>query len=249
MNCSEYRECASADVDGMLGAAAEDALQHLARCAGCRAERDRQLAMRALLRGRDLHPSPPLGLRTRVLAALDEAGAASERPRWSGALRWGVVVALALTLVVTIVVRHRRAPFTVLVREYDRAASGSLELDLRTSNPEDLETFYRGHASDGIPTHVVDLSAAGFRLVGGTIADLRGRRARLSVYSNGRYTIVCDYRFAKNLPFALPAEGKALFFARGGANFCIRRIADEVCVLVTRMPMEIFRQKVGGESG
>ncbi|HSD10778.1 MAG TPA: hypothetical protein VLF14_07325, partial [Candidatus Binatia bacterium] len=65
------------------------------------------------------------------------------------------------------------------------------------------------------------------------------------------YTIVCDYRFAKGFPFDLPASGEPVFFGRGGASFCARRIGDEVCLLVTRMPMEIFRRKVGtgDESG
>ena len=251
MNCNEYRECAAADVDGVLGAAAEEARQHLERCAVCRAEHDRQLAMRGLLRARSLHPATPVGLRTRVLATLDEAGAASERPWWSSALRWSAVVAFGIALVVTIVVWNRHATFTALIREYDRAADGSLELGLQTAKREDLEAYYRQHAAEGIPVHVIDLSAAGFQLLGGTLADLRGRRARLSVYSDGRYTIVCDYRFANSFPFALPVSGEPVFFGRDGASFCARRIGDEVCLLVTRMPMEILRRKVGGgaESG
>ena len=135
-----------------------------------------------------------------------------------------------------------------LVREYDRAANGSLALGLQTAKPEDLEAYYREHAGQGTPSHVVDFSSAGFRLVGGTVADLRGRRARLSVYSDGQYTIVCDYRLAESFPFLLPADGKPVFFERGGASFCARRIGDDVCLLVTRMPMEIFRRKFGGDA-
>ncbi len=163
----------------------------------------------------------------------------------------GGVVAFAVAVVLTIVVWNRNAFFTPLIHEYDRAANGSLELALHTAKPGDLEAYYRQHAAEGIPVHVVDLSAAGFRLVGGAFADLRGRRARLSVYSDGRYTIVCDYGFAESFPYPLPASGEPIFFQRGGASFCARRIGNEVCLLVTRMPMEIFRRKVGGgaESG
>jgi hypothetical protein len=251
VNCNEYRECAAADVDGALGTVAEEARQHLERCGPCRAERDRQLAVRGLLRARDLHPATPVGLRTRVLAALAEGEAASERPWWRGALRWGAVVAFGVAVVATIVVWNRHASIEALIREYDRAANGSLALGLQTAKREDLEAYYRQHAGEGIPIHVVDLSAAGFRLVGGTVADLRGRHARLSVYSDGQYTIVCDYRFAKSFPLFLPTNGDPVFFGRGGASFCARRIGDEVCLLVTRMPMEIFRRKLGegAESG
>jgi len=251
VNCDEYRECAAADVDGVLGAAAEEARKHLEGCAACRAERGRQLAVRNLLRTRDLHPATPLGLRTRVLAALTESDTASRRPWWPPALRWSAVAAVGVAAILTIVVWNRQEAFVALVREYDRAANGSLALGLRTASRQDLEAYYREHGGEGIPLHVVDLSPAGFRLVGGTMADVRGRRARLSVYSDGQYTIVCDYRLAESFPFHLPANGEPVFFARGGASFCARRIGDEVCLLVTRMPMEIFRGKFAGgaESG
>ena len=251
MNCDEYLECAAADVDGVLGAAAGEVQRHLEGCAACRAERDRQLAVRDLLRARDLQPAAPVGLRTRVLAALAESDTANRRPWWPGALRWSAVVAFGIAAIVAVVVWNRHAPFAALIREYDQAANGSLALGLRTDSRQDLEGYYREHAGEGIPVHVVDLSAAGFRLVGGTMADVRGRRARLSVYSDGRYTIVCDYRHAESFPFVLPANGEPVFFGRGGASFCARRIGDEVCLLVTRMPMEIFRRRLGGgaESG
>jgi hypothetical protein len=251
VNCDQYLECAAADVDGTLGAAAGEAQKHLDGCAACRAERGRQLAVRNLLRTRDLHPATPVGLRTRVLAALAESDTASQQPWWPRALRWGAACALGVALIVTIVVWNRHASFTALIREYDRAANGSLALGLQTAMREDLEAYYREHAGEGIPVHVVDLSAAGFQLVGGTMADVRGRRARLSVYSDGTYTIVCDYRLAKTFPFPLPANGEPVFFSRGGASFSARRIGDEVCLLVTRMPMELFRRKLGGgaESG
>ena len=246
MNCSEYLECAAADVDGVLGAAAGEAQKHLEVCAACRAERRRQLAVRDLLRVRDLHPSTPVGLRTRVLAALAESDTASQRPWWPQALRWSAVAAVGVAAILTIVVWNRQAPFVALIREYDRAANGSLVLGLQTASRQDLEAYYREHGGEGIPVHVVDLSPVGFRLVGGTMADVRGRRARLSVYSDGQHTIVCDYRLAKSFPFHLPANGEPVFFARGGASFCARRIGDDVCLLVTRMPMEIFRRKLGG---
>ena len=52
----------------------------------------------------------------------------------------------------------------------------------------------------------------------------------------------------RGFPFRLPANGEPVFFGRGGASFCARRIGDEVCLLVTRMPMEIFRRKLGGDA-
>lgn len=246
VNCDEYREWVAGDVDGVLGALSAEARAHVEKCARCGAERERQLAVRSLLRSRDLHLAPPVGLRTRVLAALEEAALEEPARRWWRSFHWIGAVAVGVVALAVVVLWNRDTAFAPLIREYDRAAEGALTIALRTSQPQDLEAFYHQHAAEGIPVHVVDLSRAGFRLVGGTLDDFPGRRARITVYSDGRYTIVCDYRFAEHFPFALPATGEPVFFGRSGANFCAHRAGDEVCVLVTRMPMELFRAKLAG---
>jgi anti-sigma factor RsiW len=243
VNCSEYREYVAADVDGVLGAEADAARRHLERCPACRAEREQQTAVRGLIRSHAL-PDLPIGLRTRVLAAIAEESRRSERPR---VFRWAWVGAAAVAaLVAVLVVRSRTSPFGAWMREYDLAARGALAIDFPTHAPDELEGFYRQHQADGIPAHVVDLSRAGFRLVGGALASFPDRRARLSVYSDGEHFVVCDYLFAKRFPRALPASGEPVFFSHADLNFCARRIGDEVCVLITRMPIEQFRRRLEG---
>lgn len=246
MNCSEYLEWAAADADGIRGGDVEAARQHAEGCAACRGELQRQVAVRSLLRGRAaLRPAAPPGLRGRVSATLDEAEHRAAARNWfrRGLLGAGLAVA---AVVIALIVLPGERPFAPLVRETDLATRGALAIAFRTEAPSALEEFYRRHADEGFPWRVIDLSSAGFRLVGGTLVDFPGRRARLSIYSDGRNVIVCDYLFARKFPFRLPPNGQPVFFRRGGVNFCAHRMGDEVCVLASRMPMALFREKVGG---
>jgi hypothetical protein len=249
VNCSEYRDWAAADADGIRSRDAEAARLHAEGCAACRAERERQVVVRSLLRSRPLNLAAPPGLRTRVLATLDEAEDRAASRRWWRRLALGAGVAVAAAVVVALIFTPRDGSFAPLIHEYDLASRGALQITFRTDSPSALEQFYGEHAAEGFPKHVIDLSPAGFQLVGATLTDFPGRRARLSIYSDGRNLIVCDYQFAENFPMELSRTGKPLFFRRGGVNFCAHRIGEEVCVLATRMPMALFRQKVGGESG
>ena len=52
MTCDEYLECVAGDVDGTLGERAAAARLHVASCERCRLERERQQAVRDLLRSR-----------------------------------------------------------------------------------------------------------------------------------------------------------------------------------------------------
>jgi hypothetical protein len=247
VNCSEYLEWAAADADGIRGGDVEAARRHAEGCAVCRGELQRQVAVRSLLRGRTaLRPVAPPGLRARVSAALDEAEHRAAAQKWWRRGLAGAGLAVAAAVVVALIVVPSRRPFAPLVRETNLATRGALPIAFRTEAPGALEEFYRRHAAEGFPSHVIDLSPAGFRLVGGTLVDFPGRRARLSIYTDGRNVIVCDYLFATKFPFPLPPGGQPTFFHRGGVNFCARRLGDDVCVLASRMPMALFREKVGG---
>jgi hypothetical protein len=117
---------------------------------------------------------------------------------------------------------------------------------VRVSGPDELERYYR--SQPGLPTHIQDLSKAGFHLVGGTVEKFPDRMARLSTYSDGETVVLCDYLYARNFPLEL-ASGEPVFFTRSGLSFCVTRHADEVCVLVTRAPLDAFRRRLLGEAG
>jgi anti-sigma factor RsiW len=245
VTCAEYQDLVAADVDGVLGAEAETVKRHLAGCESCRRLRERQLMVRDLLRSRPLQQSAPHALRTRVLARLEEESERVVTRKWRSWAPWiGFALACA-TAVAVMTLWTRDNSFAPLIKSYDLAARGALQITFPTSEPAVLEGYYREHQTEGFPEHVVDLSHAGFRLVGGAVRDFSTRKARLSVYSNGKDIIVCDYQFAEHFPFVLPASGKATFFSQRGVNFCARRMGNEVCLLASRMAMERFRTLVG----
>ena len=246
VTCLEYRDWVAADVDGVLADDAEQVHRHLAGCESCRRLREHQLAIRELLRSRSLEQPAPHGLRTRVRARLEEESQGIvAATRWRLRARWAGFAIAAAVAAVAVMLWNRNAPFAPLIESYDLASRGALEITFPTSEPTALETYYRERHDGGIPEHVIDLSAAGFRLIGGVLKDFPERKARLSVYSDGTNVIVCDYQFAKSFPFALPASGEPVFFSRRGVNFCARRMGKEVCLLATRVPMNRLRTLAG----
>jgi anti-sigma factor RsiW len=253
MNCDEYRDWVAADVDGELGADAARVHAHVDGCPVCAAERNRQAAVRAELRRRALGAAPAADLRGRVVAALDREnampGARGSRVarRRISPVAWGAI-GVAAAAVIALVVVGRASRFAPLIRSYDLADHGELALTMRTDRLEELEKFYRKEGGNDLPAHVVDLTAAGFQLVGGTIERFPTRRARLSVYSDGEHTIVCDYQLVRFFPFELPSNGNPVFFRERGVSFCARRIGDEVCLLATRMPLAMLQQKLGAST-
>jgi len=246
MNCKEYHEWVAADVDGVLGAESESARSHLADCRECRTLRERQAAVRGLLRSRPLAVEAPVGLRTRIAVALDEEAERRSVPGfWRRPLRWAALGLAAAAVVIGLLVfpRGSSLPDSVVRGYADALARGPA---VRVSGPDELERYYR--SQPGLPTHIQDLSKAGFHLVGGTVEKFPDRMARLSTYSDGETVVLCDYLYARDFPLEL-ASGEQVFFALGGLSFCVSRHADEVCVLVTRASLDRFRQRLLAKAG
>jgi hypothetical protein len=203
--------------------------------------------VRDLLRSRRLAPALPADVRARVLGSLDEASSKEARARKR---RWIGVGALAAALALAVVglVWNRAGPLAPLVREYRLASRGALEMTLPTESREELEDLYRRHGGEGIAAHVVDLSPAGFRLLGGVLEDFPGRRARITVYTDGENLVLCDFLRADRSEIEVPADGSPVFFRAGGLTFSARRVGDHVCVLATGMSLEAFRRRLGEAS-
>jgi len=239
VNCAEYEEWVAADVDERSDAGA--ARDHRRGCPRCTALWQAHGAWRERLRSPALRQEAPPGLRTRIGALLDEAAAALTRSfGWPRRLAWASVASLALASLVLTFVGRGPSGDPVLAA-YRLALDGSLPLSLTTTETAELEAFYRDHHGDDFPAHVVDLSGKGFRLVGGGVRPAGDRLARLSVYGDGVTRIVCDYQAASAYQGRLPAPGEKLFFHDSGLSFCVTRMGEEICVLVTRLPLDRFR--------
>lgn len=240
VTCAEYEEWVAADADGAAGERARDLALHVEGCARCASLRREQEEVRRLLASRSLLEGAPFGLRTRIVARLDQAGTAQRRR--APAFAW---IGVGLAAVVALLVVLRPAARDPEIAAYAVALDAAAPLTVPASTAAELESWYRGHADRGYPTHVVDLSAAGYRLVGATVLPLGPRFARLSVYSNGRQRIVCDYQYAKAYHGPLGKDAQGVYFSRGGLSFCVHKFGDEVCVLVSRMPLDAFRSALG----
>ncbi len=247
VNCQEYLDYVAEDVDGALGEAVESVRLHLQGCARCQIERERQQTVRDLLRSRELAPESPTGLHERVLASLDGVSAKEVQAgrRWRMGVGGGALAAAAVAVLVVALFWNRGGSLAPLAREYRLASQGILRMTLATRSREELEELYRRHEGEGIAAHVVDLSPAGFHLLGGVLDDFPGRRARITVYSDGEHLVLCDFFRADRAEIDVPANGSPLFFRASGLTFRARRVGDHVCLLVTRMPIEAFRRRLG----
>jgi anti-sigma factor RsiW len=252
MTCEEYLDYVAGDVDGTLGEGEASVRSHVAGCARCRLERERQQAMRDLLRSRQLSPELPTEVRSRLLASLQESHAGGRRAvrarRWIGGIGATALAAAAIAVVIVAVLWSRSGPLFPLIREYHLASRGALKMTLATGSRKDLEDLYGKYGDEGIAAHVVDLSPAGFQLVGGALEEFPGRRARITVYTDGEHLVLCDYFRADHAEIDAPADGEPQFFREGGLSFRVRRVGDHICILVTRMPIEVFRRRMGDAS-
>jgi anti-sigma factor RsiW len=252
MTCEEYLDYVAGDVDGTLGEGAASVRSHLAGCARCRLERERQQAVRDLLRSRRLSPELPIEIRSRLLASLRESCAggrgALRARRWIGGVGATMLAAAAMAVVIVAVLWSRSGPLSPLIREYQLASRGALKMTLATGSRKELEDLYRKYGDEGIAAHVVDLSPAGFQLVGGALEDFPGRRARITVYTDGEHLVLCDYFRAAHAGIDAAADGQPSFFRERGLTFRVRRVGDHLCILVTRMPIEMFRRRMGDAS-
>jgi len=151
------------------------------------------------------------------------------------AFRWAAL-AVAASAVLWLAIRTE-APFEPAMESYHLALRGRLPLEVQTGNAPELEAFYAARRSAGVPSHVVDLSPAGFRLLGGGLRQVGQQTVRLTLYSDGRSFIVCDFRHPDAYDGPMPEAGKPVTFTSGGLSFVVQRMGDEICILASRMPL------------
>jgi hypothetical protein len=164
MTCAEYRELVAADADGALGSDVEAAVQHRASCSSCMRLFEQQVSIRDLLRLRPLEPPAPIGLRTRIVAHLEEESRRRAAPWWRLWVRWAGAALIVACAAAVWIVSTRDGWFTPLIESYDLASRGALRIAFPTSAPAALEAYYRQYHQEGFPEHVVDLSPKGFHL-------------------------------------------------------------------------------------
>src|SRR6059036_1258598 len=214
---------------------------HLYGCPQCRGELEalrwvRDVALKQLP-GEEVPP----GLADRVTAALDAADGRT-RPAANWTIRqwwqWATAGALlaAAVLALLLVARPRADLVDAVTRDFAAYSSGTLALDLRSSDGTAVESLYARGGID-FRTRVFDLGMMQYRLVGGRIHRLRGRPSALFAYRGpeGR-DLVCqmyegrlaelprsdDVREHDGITFQVYHAGRlTLVFWQEGAVVCV----------------------------
>jgi anti-sigma factor RsiW len=170
---------------------------HLEDCARCRAELEALRWARNVARKLPGEEVPP-ALAERVSAALDaadrgaRAGTSSDlvRRRWRKRAGFGALVAAALVLLLS---WPPKVDITdAVARDFEAYSSGALQLDLRSSKAEAVESLFVAGGIDS-RTRVFDLGGMQYQLVGGSIHRLNDRLSALFAYEGpGGRDLVCQ---------------------------------------------------------
>lgn len=260
MQCAEYRDLVAAHVDArLIPEEASLAAAHLAVCPRCTGLFEAQRALKEAARGRRLiHRTPP-AVRAAVMARIaadEQAQRASWLSTWRRPRPRLAVAALAALLVVglaTILLRPRSpVPPTPLldtiVAHYHAAASGEVELSVRTDDPMALRAYYLQTGAFTFTNTVVNLEPLGLVLVGGRVSELAGTRSTFSVYRGAQGIVLCHRIPAGSvdLPPGGEVAGGDHFYTVDGITICIHREGDVICFLASAMPRADFVRLIAG---
>jgi anti-sigma factor RsiW len=191
MTCAEAEILLHALLDGELDAGhACEVEAHLEMCPRCaaqlRAYRELQQAMPAALRF-----AAPMSLRRRIEAALPTTPArtSSRRSVLKGfAMGSALSAAVAATLVIAVIrTDNDRRVLGDVLSAHLRSLQGEHLTDVQTSDQHTVKPWFNGKVDVAPP--VVDLTAQGFRLIGGRLDYVDGRAVASIVYRRRTHVI------------------------------------------------------------
>jgi len=199
MNCHRARTLVSPYVDGEIGALRRYSIdRHLRGCATCAAEHHDLLALRARLRAEATYFKAPPELRTRVLALLADAHAATpvrpsrQRDRW----RWvtgGALAGCAATVLAWVVGsaavdwRANQDLAAEAVAIHTRAVLSEHLIEVASSDQHTVKPWLSARLDYSPP--VRDMTNEGFALIGGRLDTLDKQRTATLVYRYRQHTI------------------------------------------------------------
>lgn len=223
---------------------------HLVGCAACRRELDAARFARRAVQASLAPPEVPPALPGRIRAALDEVDrAAAPHPgrRWTRPVVW---LPLAAAAAAGLMLLWPRAPGDLpggAARDFARYRA-AVALDLSTPDPATLEAFFRTRGIE-FAVRVFDFGMMGYRLAGGTVHDVAGRRSALFAYTgaDGR-SLVCQMYEGTLTELPSGAEAREhdgirfLVYRREGLTLVFWEEGPVVCVLVSDGDPEVAVQ-------
>jgi anti-sigma factor RsiW len=192
MTCAESEILLHALLDGELDARhARDVEAHLERCPRCAAQlrgyRELQQAMPAA----QLRFAAPMSLRRRIETALPSAPprASSRRSVLKGfAMGSALSAAIAATLLIAVIrTDSDQRVLGDVLSAHLRSLQGEHLTDVQTSDQHTVKPWFNGKLDVAPP--VVDLTAQGFRLIGGRLDYVDGKAVASIVYRRRAHVI------------------------------------------------------------
>jgi len=192
MTCAEAENLLHALLDGELDAEhVREVEGHLAACSRCSTQLGEYRAMREAISAADMGLAAPVSLRRRIEAALPSKS--TPTPSWRTLLNgfaMGTVLsaALAASLVITVVRADQdRGIENEIVSAHLRSLQAGHLIDERTSDQHTVKPWFNGKLEVAPP--VVDLTAQGFRLLGGRVDYVDGKAVASIVYLRRMHVI------------------------------------------------------------
>jgi anti-sigma factor RsiW len=240
-------------LDNRLDAATRAEVErHVEACTECRREFEALRWTKSFVAKRFGAKAAPSELRENILRAL-EADAGSARTitshpsfqtrKLKPLLAWAAAL-VALGILALILIPKQRTVPQVVARDFRTYQNQKLTLELDTPDVKKMEAFF---ARPDLPftPHVYDLSAKGYRLVGGRVQFLRGQRTEWVAYRGPNNQAVVCQMYVGNVS-ELPVgsverehRGKKFHvYQVKGVTMVFWQDRKVVCVLISDMPAE-----------
>ena len=226
MNCNEAEILLHGLVDNEVDPESAYRIEtHMGDCAGCAAQLRLHRAMRRMMANADLRFATPPGLRTRIKATLPVAAAApSRRTLFQGFAFGSALSAAAAALLMIAVVRSDQDQVIVsdVVSAHLRSLQADHLTDVQSSDQHGVEPWFNDRL--GIAPPVPDLSAQGFKLIGGRIDYVLGKPVAAIVYRRSDHLInvfVAQGAEAERAARVGTMQGvNAVLWSEKGLNLC-----------------------------
>jgi anti-sigma factor RsiW len=210
--------------DGELDAAAAlEVEKHLETCAECAAVLEQTESVRRLVREQASYHRASDALRTRVTEAAPARTASRwYRSVWAGAAGGVAATAMAAALAFFVLLPPAAEPLIAdVTNAHLRSIASAHLIDVESSDRHTVKPWLAVHADLSPP--VADFAAQGFKLVGGRVDFLEGRRAAVTVYRHGAHivNVFAWPQYDESLPEFATRNGYHIVFWRAGdLTFC-----------------------------
>ena len=194
MTCNETKNLLNAYVDGALDSAGSLSVEsHIQRCTSCLTDMENLRSLSSAIQNGGLRFTAPSSLKRKVQAAIGAANPGVKRSffnwRWAGALASAVLVVVVGLLLSAQRPKSSEEALLVddIVSSHVRSMMANHITDVASSDSHTVKPWFGGKLDYSPPAK--DLTAQGFRLVGGRLDYLDNRPVAAVVYQRSQHFI------------------------------------------------------------